>query len=194
MLKYITGLLLIGTLLSCGATAMSREVNVSGRHILVNDSIYTIKGICYHPVPKGKDKRSFENIGEDLALMVDAGINTIRVHEPINEVAVLDQINAAGLKVIISFGYDQEGKNDIRSGSFINYVNQFINHRDICSGVTMFSFTDGWWKAGNPSSQDIGGFAPNSSDVPNDGTPNEEYWGIVDLERNKTQTFARRPT
>jgi hypothetical protein len=55
--------------------------------------------------------------------------------------------------------------------------------------VALFSFTDGWWKAGNPSAQDIGGFAPNSSGVPYDGTPNEEYWGIVDLERNKKQTF-----
>jgi hypothetical protein len=25
--------------------------------------------------------------------------------------------------------------------------------------------------------------------VPYDGTPNEEYWGIVDLERNKKETY-----
>jgi hypothetical protein len=317
------GILLIGMVLSCGANVQSGEVKVSGRHILVNDSIYTIKGICYHPVPKGKIKRSFENISEDLAIMVEAGINTIRVYEPINEVFVLDQINEAGLKVIIGFGYNQGGEFDILSGSFINYVNKFKNHgaillwelgneynyhpewfgndiknwyqtmndaadlihrndpahpvttahgelpddlaislapnidiwgmnvyrwddpttifaewkavsskpmylseaggdsymtiskkgyrqgpnqkaqadananildavfnnQEICSGVALFSFTDGWWKAGNPSAQDIGGFAPNSSGVPYDGTPNEEYWGIVDLERNKKQTF-----
>ena len=53
----------------------------------------------------------------------------------------------------------------------------------------MFSFTDGWWKAGNPSTQDVGGWALNSSGVPYDRTPNEEYWGMVDLERNKKQKF-----
>lgn len=324
MLKRFIGVLLLGMLLSsCGMTATSQEVKVSGRHILVNDSIYTIKGICYHPVSKGKEKRSFENLSEDLALMTEAGINTIRVYEPINDVAVLDQIYAAGLKVIIGFGYNQEGNHDILSGTFIDYVNEFKNHgavllwelgneynyhpewfegnienwykamnnaadlihendplhlvttahgelptelvlaassnidvwgmnvyrgdnptsifsewsaisskpmylseaggdsymtiakqgyqqgineevqadananilnavfdnRNICSGVAMFSFTDGWWKAGNPSIQDVGGFAPNSTSVPYDGAPNEEYWGMVDLERNKKRTF-----
>jgi len=47
----------------------------------------------------------------------------------------------------------------------------------------LFSFTDGWWKAGNPDKQDIGGWAPKSSGVPYDGAPNEEYWGIVDIDR-----------
>ena len=44
-------------------------------------------------------------------------------------------------------------------------------------------------EAGNPNEQDIGGWAPNSSGVPYDGTPNEEYWGIVDINRNKKETF-----
>ncbi len=37
--------------------------------------------------------------------------------------------------------------------------------------------------------QDPEGWAPNSSGVPYDGSPNEEYWGMVDLERNKKMTF-----
>ena len=41
-------------------------------------------------------------------------------------------------------------------------------------GVTLFSFLDGWWKAGNPDIQDEGGTAPNSTGVPYDGVPNEE--------------------
>ena len=64
-----------------------------------------------------------------------------------------------------------------------------FNNQDVCSGATLFSFTDGWWKAGKNDSQDIGGWAPNSTGVPYDGTPNEEFWGIVDIERNKKQTF-----
>ena len=98
-------------------------ITINGRCILVNDSVYTIKGICYHPVPKGSDERSFGNLSGDLALMLEAGINTIRVYTPITEVSVLDEIHEAGLKVIIGFGYNQGGENDILSGTFINYIN-----------------------------------------------------------------------
>ena len=37
--------------------------------------------------------------------------------------------------------------------------------------------------------QDTGGSAPNSDGTPYDGTANEEYWGIVDINRNKKITF-----
>jgi len=290
---------------------------------MVDGKPYLIKGVCYHPVPKGSDKRDFGNLSQDLALMVEAGINTIRVYEPIDDKAVLDEIHAAGIKVIIGFGYNQDGNFDILSGTFIDYINKYKNHKaillwelgneynyhpewfegdiknwytalnnaaeiihkndpshpvttahgelpkaialslcpnidvwgmnvyrwdepggifgqwkavstkpmylseagadsymtitrggykqgvnekaqaaanaeimesvfnnmEVCSGVTLFSFTDGWWKAGNNEVQDIGGWAPNSSGVPYDGSPNEEYWGIVDIERNKKETY-----
>jgi len=255
--------------------------------------------------------------------MVEAGINTIRVYEPIDDKAVLDEIHKSGLKIIMGFGYNQDGNFDIVSGTFLDYINKYKDHEsillwelgneynyhpewfegdlknwynamnnaaqlihendsshpvttahgelpdslalslspnidvwgmnvyrwdepgeiysqwnaistkpmylseaggdsymtitkqgyekgfnekaqaganakilesvfdnlEICSGVTLFSFTDGWWKAGNNDSQDIGGWAPNSSGVPYDGTPNEEFWGIVDIDRNKKETY-----
>jgi len=298
-------------------------VTISGRQIFVNDIPYLIKGICYHPVPKGSDRRSFDNLTEDLALMVEAGINTIRVYSPIDDKLVLDKIDAAGLKIIIGFGYNQRGYYDILSGTFIDYVNKYKDHeaillwelgneynyhpewfdddiknwhialnnaaalihqndpshpvstahgelpdslvlsacpnvdvwgmnvyrwdnpekifsewstvnsrpmylseagadsymtaskdgydmgenekaqadatenildavfrnRDICSGVTLFAFVDELWKAGNNNTLDPGGWAPNSSGVPYDGAPNEEYWGIVDIDRNKKMAY-----
>ncbi|WP_299098859.1 glycoside hydrolase family 2 TIM barrel-domain containing protein [uncultured Winogradskyella sp.] len=299
-------------------------VSVSGRHLMLNDQFYLIKGICYHPVPKGDStERDFGTLTQDLKLMVDAGINTIRVYSPINEESVLDEIGKAGIKVIIGFGYNQGGKNDILSGTFIDYVNKYKDHsailmwelgneynyhpewfdgdiknwytamnaaaaaihkndpshpvttahgdlpkelarsmspnidvwgmnvyrsvrpetifkewkevsykpmylsetgadsymqmatdkyeqgvnelmqadasdiilkatfngQDICSGVTLFQFTDGWWKAGNNNVQNTGGTAPNSTGVPFDGSPNEEFWGIVDIDRNKKKVF-----
>ncbi len=85
----------------------------------MNNSPYTIKGICYHPVPKGSDNRDFSNLAEDLELMSEAGINTTRVYSPIDDKAVLDHIEAAGVKVIMGFGYNQDGNFDILSGSFI---------------------------------------------------------------------------
>lgn len=324
-LEYLGGIimLLATVLVSCEGNSRTDIVTVSGRQILLNDAPYIIKGICYHPVPKGSEKRDFSNLSQDLSLMTEAGINTIRVYEPITDKSVLDQIAKAGLKVIIGFGYNQDGNNDIKSETFINYVNTYKNHdaillwelgneynyhpewfdddlknwynamnnaaelihendpshpvttahgelpdslalslsenidvwgmnvyrwddpttiftewsaisskpmylseaggdsfmtiskdgyqegdnekaqadanrnilnsvfsaTDICSGVAMFSYTDGWWKAGNTGEQDPGGWAPNSTGVPYDGTPNEEYWGIVDIERNKKEAF-----
>ena len=298
-------------------------VSISGQQIIVDGSPYVIKGVCYNPVPKGSDQRSFDNLTEDLALMVEAGINTIRVYSPIDDTSVLDKIHASGLKVIISFGYNQSGYYDILSGTFINYVNNYKTHEailfwelgneynyhpewfgddienwytalnnaaimihqndpshpvttahgelpdsnalascpnvevwglnvyrwdnpeeifsqweavsakpmylseagadsymsasangyeqgenekaqadatanildgvfrfpDICSGVTLFAFVDEWWKAGDNNTIDPGGWAPNSSSVPYDGAPNEEYWGVVDIERNKKMAF-----
>lgn len=299
-------------------------VSMNNRQLLVNDKPYIIKGICYHPVPKGSDnERSFETLEGDIKLMKEAGINTVRVYAPIDDKSILDKFNEAGIKIIIGFGYNQKGVYDILSGTYLDYVKKYKTHnailmwelgneynyhpdwfggdlknwykalnqaaeeihevdsnhlvstahgdlpdtlaisiasdidvwgmnvyrwdkpesifkeweqisdkpmflseagtdsfmnvsydgfeqgenqkaqaqansnildqvlknKNICSGVTLFSFTDGWWKAGNPNMQDQGGFAPNSAGVPYDGTPNEEYWGVVDIDRNKKETF-----
>jgi len=323
MIKNIVLIFTLSILLISCKQANTDAISINGRDILVNDSVYTIRGICYHPVPKGSDQRSFDNLKEDLALMKEAGINTIRVYEPITELSVLDKIHESGLKVIIGFGYNQGGENDILSGTFIDYVNTFKNHeailmwelgneynyhpewfqgdmknwytamnnaakliheqdplhpvatahgelpdalalsmcpnidvwgmnvyrwdnpeeiflqwtavsdkpmylseagadsymtieksgyskganelaqadattnildatfrnQEICSGVTLFAFVDELWKAGNNDVLDTGGWAPNSSGVPYDGAPNEEYWGIVDIDRNKKKAF-----
>jgi len=316
-------LILCLSLISCESHSQIDEVTVSGRQILVKAKPYTITGICYHPVPIGNIERSFETLDQDLVLMQEAGINTIRVYAPIDDKSVLDRIDAAGIKLIIGFGYDQKGVFDIKSGSFIDYVNKYKTHnailmwelgneynyhpewfegdiknwykamnvaagrihenddnhpvttahgdlpnelvlsmspnidvwgmnvyrmvepesiypewtavstkpmyfseagadsymgisadgyaqgenqkaqadankiilektfesQGVCSGVTLFSFTDGWWKAGENDVQDVGGWAPEGSGVPYDRIPNEEYWGIVDIHRVKKETF-----
>ena len=298
-------------------------VEVSGRQLIVDNTPYFMKGVCYHPVLRGETERNFSTIDQDLELISEAGINTIRVYAPIDDIEVLDKIDAAGLKLIVSFGYNQKGVYDILSGTFLDYIMKYKDHNsiliwelgneynyhpewfggdiqnwynalsqatdqihdidpnhpvatahgdmpdkqalasnpnidiwglnvyrwdqpqsvfkewqtvsdkpvylseagadsymkiskagfkqgenqraqavanakiidavldrsDVASGIFVFSFTDGLWKAGNPNEQDIGGWAPNSSGVPYDGAPNEEYWGIVDINRNKKETF-----
>ena len=310
-------------LFSCIVNAQTKLVHTQGTKLFINDNPYLIKGICYHPVPKGEEKRSFETLEQDIALMVEAGINTIRVYEPIDDIAVLNQLNAAGIQLIVGFGYNQNGAFDIASGTVLDYVKKYKDHpailfwelgneynyhpewfggdiatwfkalnstaaaiqaldknhpvatahgeiptkevlnanpnidiwgvnvyrwdqpgslieewekrsdlplyfseagadsfmaaekdsynvgvnedaqadattvildqifarKDLINGVTLFSFTDGWWKAGNPNQQDQGGWAPFSTGVPYDGAPNEEYWGIVDIDRKKKKAY-----
>ena len=128
MFKQITNIFLVGVLMSCTTTFTTNKVEVSERQILVDGSPYFIKGICYHPVPKGSDKRDFGNLTQDLSLMLEAGINTIRVYAPIDDKKVLDEIRAAGIKLIIGFGYNQEGFFDILSGTFLDYVRKYKEH------------------------------------------------------------------
>jgi len=323
MLKKLSYIIILITIVSCQAQVETNSVSVSGRQILVNQKPYFIKGVCYHPVPIGSVKRDFSNLTTDLTLMREAGINTIRVYQPIDDEAVLNEIDNSGIKLIIGFGYNQEGNYDILSGSFIDYIKTYKNHKSILfwelgneynyhpewfegdiqnwysalneaadlihsidnahpvatahgelpdslvinscpnidiwglnvyrwdnpetvfsewsvlsskpmylseagadsymtiskeqyeqgenekaqadaienilnaiyentnigSGVALFSFIDGWWKAGENDVQNPGGWAPNSSGVPYDGTPNEEYWGIVDINRNKKKAY-----
>ncbi|HVJ21963.1 MAG TPA: carbohydrate-binding protein [Polyangiaceae bacterium] len=58
-------------------------------------------------------------------------------------------------------------------------------------GGTVFSWSDGWWKAGNPCSHEAGGIAPGVGPH-SDLTFNEEYWGLCDGEgeRNCRQTLG----
>ena len=67
-------------------------------------------------------QRSFETSTKDLTLIKEAGVNTIRVYEPIDDVEVLDELHNAGIRVVVSFGYNQNGRFDIISGTFINYI------------------------------------------------------------------------
>lgn len=70
---------------SCTSEKGKDRISLEDRKILVNESPYFIKGICYNPVDKGDKARNFKPLTEDLALMKEAGINTIRVYSSIEE-------------------------------------------------------------------------------------------------------------
>lgn len=128
MIKRWILILWISILFFALANAQVDTIGIAGRHLLLNKAPYTIKGVCYNPVPKGSDKRSFESLTEDLVLMKEAGVNTIRIYSPVDDKSVLDEIHHAGIKVIIGIGYNQGGYYDILSGSFIDYINKYKDH------------------------------------------------------------------
>mgnify|MGYP000604124526 CR=1 FL=1 len=89
--------IIMGLFISCENTSEITKVSVSNRKLLVNNEQFVIKGICYHPVPKGSNQRDFSTLDQDLALMLEAGINTIRVYAPIADKSVLDKIDESSI-------------------------------------------------------------------------------------------------
>jgi hypothetical protein len=61
-----------------------------------------------------------------------------------------------------------------------------------CLGGTPFEWNDEWWKSGASGTQDAGGFA--NGGVAPDQFGNEEWWGVVDIERRPRQAYTALQT
>ncbi|MBB6462686.1 Ig-like domain-containing protein [Flammeovirga kamogawensis] len=124
--------LLLSTLLSMHVFGQNhveiRNENQNAR-LYVNNQRYIIRGVCYLPIPKGGTSPTWENIDTDIALMQQAGINTIRTYAPILENNVIDKLAAGGIRIIMGFGYsDPSHPYKIVDGTYIEYVNQYKDH------------------------------------------------------------------
>ena len=101
----------------------------------------------------------------------------------------LAEAGADSYMVVDSGRYTQGNNENAQADAVKNILNDIFLNRSVCSGVALYTFSDEWWKAGNPDKHDVGGWAPFSTGVPYDGAPNEEYWGIVKIDRTKKKAF-----
>ena len=166
----------------------------------MNDAASLIKKIdSNHPVTTAHGDLP-DATALSIAVNIDVwGMNVYRWDNPetifkewqkvSNKPMYLSEAGADSYMKIANEGYIQGENQQAQADANANILDAVFANTDIGSGVTLFSFTDGWWKAGNPNQQDTGGIAPKSTGVPYDGAPNEEYWGIVDIDRNKKKTF-----
>lgn len=99
------------------------------------------------------------------------------------------ELGADSYMTVAKLGYEAGDNERAQADATEKMLGNILTENPRAAGVAVFSFTDGWWKAGQPDQQDAGGWAPGSSGVPYDGTANEEYWGLVDVHRQPKAAF-----
>ncbi len=87
--------------------------------------------------------------------------------------------------------YDPESQAEATSALLGELTAAFDEGKTV--GGFIFEWNDEWWKdgAGSAEQQDVGGIAPGGGPYP-DATFNEEWWGLVDIQRGLRPASRRR--
>jgi len=95
------------------------KVEIVGKQMLVNSEPFHAKGVCWNPVkfngshPVDQDFAGFAE--QDGDLMQAAGMNAVRVYDPIYDTATLDKLYERGIYVLINLlaGWDYKSEQTI---------------------------------------------------------------------------------
>ena len=101
-------------------------IRIDGRRVLLDGAPVEFRGVCWSPVARGAtqppDYAGFAT--QDIALMVAAGIDTVRTYSPIRDRGTLDALHAAGIRVLETvYAY---GGNDPEVG--LDVVREEMDH------------------------------------------------------------------
>jgi hypothetical protein len=159
---------------------------------------YVEEGAAYHPtiIDNGgmRDSCDAANNSDDVSLnYVDMwGHNTYFGWDAYCYFDFYDRLSAKPL-VFTEFGidaWDDQAGTEYQSVHAAYVVNQWRQIESGCTGGTLMAYSDEWWKAGDPGSHDLGGYATHRHP---DGYSNEEWWGIVSVEDNGANPDIMHP-
>ncbi|MFH1368547.1 MAG: glycoside hydrolase family 2 TIM barrel-domain containing protein [Elusimicrobiota bacterium] len=158
-MKLIHGLLLASlvtvsnmTETSAAALPPSSTIKVQGRNLIVNNSTFTVKGVCYSPVKAGYTNANFDWWSDqnacksDFPLIAAMGANCIRTYSPSAAdsyvQAVLDAAARHGLYVILGYSvpWNQDFSVAANRTPVVNGFTDFVNKWKAHPAVLMWCF------------------------------------------------------
>lgn len=103
--------------------------------LLVGGKSFQIRGLTYSPGTIGQDAKTLHYelavVKNDVKLMEELGINTVRVYYPIQDKRILDLFANSGIRIIMGIPYYDDRYNpgpDVRSGTYLPYIKKFKKH------------------------------------------------------------------
>ena len=166
--------------------------NIDNWYDLLETAAENVKTIDpNHPVSTGNGEvPSLEVINSCPSVDV-WGMNIYRFLNTVSAITELASYSDKAMYISESGAdsYNNNSQSDNESQQALateHILNTVLSYSNLCAGITLFEFCDEWWKAGDPSSHDSGGFPVS---VAYDNFANEEYWGIVNRDRTKKESF-----
>ncbi len=159
---------------------------------------YEEEGATYHPtiiVNAGMFDLGSTDLGSD-----DASLDAIDVWGHNTYVGAethcyFDYYDRLSAKPLIFTEYGIDAWNDAAGAVYQDVQAEYVvrQWRQIesgCAGGTVMAYSDEWWKAGEPDTQDFGGYPTGAHP---DGFSNEEWWGMVSVEDNGSEPDLVHP-
>ncbi|MEM9492160.1 MAG: hypothetical protein AAGC55_23640, partial [Myxococcota bacterium] len=130
---------------------------------------------------------------ENLGFSTGAGMDVFTAHRMLGPAIpfFVSEYGADAISGGEGFGTLDETAQAYANGVLTNLIkDDALGQPNGVSGGCVFSWSDGWWKAGNSVTHDIGGISVLQGSGPYpDSTFHEEYWGVNDLARNPREAY-----
>jgi hypothetical protein len=166
---------------------------------------YEIEGDSYHPftTAHGGIQNASAPIGAPAFFTDDASMNYIDVWgvniysgPSFDKLLEIYSFRSSKPLWISEFGCDalddrtKEEYPDVHARFIAGLWDELVANSDIVSGGTLMAYSDEWWKGGDPTTHDKNGWGSGAQP---DGVSNEEWYGIVAVEKQEEGPDRIRP-